>query len=429
MLVRPSVQTISCSPECSASLACIDDKYNSALKQLTNWIESRDYAGYEPYDLLNSPYLTARALRHRFVAPIIIQAGRRWGGLRLRKWLRVLPSKNPKALGLCLSAYSDLSEQGSNYKDQSFALKAELQGLRSPGECCMCWGYDWDFASLRGTVLAKLSPNCIVTCFVASALLDMGLAFGDADAVAMAQSAGEFIYTRLNRSVNSPEAVCLSYTPGDRTRIYNNSVVAGAFLARLAVLMGQPAYLDLAKRSMRYLAEEQKTDGSWTYGAAPNQRWIDGFHSGYNLCALLQYRGLTGDASFDKHLDRGYEFYKTSLVQKNGAPKYFHNGAFPIDIHACSQAILTFCAFRERDPEALRLAVRTADWTLNNMRSDEGTFFYQRHRSWTNRTPYMRWGQAWMFRSLARLISALRDDKGNTAGTVVGCPESSVRVS
>ena len=44
-----------------------------------------------------------------------------------------------------------------------------------------------------------------------------------------------------------------------------------------------------------------------------------------------------------------------------------------------------------------------ARWTLQHMRGSDGTFFFQAHRFWTNRTPYMRWGQAWMFHALARL--------------------------
>jgi hypothetical protein len=158
---------------------------------------------------------------------------------------------------------------------------------------------------------------------------------------------------------------------------------------------------------MRYLAAQQRNDGSWTYGANRVQNWIDSFHSGYNLCALLEYSRVSGDASFDPYIARGYEFYKRSFFCKDGAPKYFHDRAFPIDIHSCAQAILTFCAFRERDPEALSLARRTADWTIQNMRSLDGSFFYQRHRLRTDRTPYMRWGQAWMFRALARLEAVL----------------------
>ena len=104
----------------------------------------------------------------------------------------------------------------------------------------------------------------------------------------------------------------------------------------------------------------------------------------------------------------GHRYYQSSFFTDDGAPKYFHNRTFPIDIHACSQAILHFVAFSSIDPTALEPAWKTFHWTMRNMAAADGSFYYQRHRLWTNRTPYMRWGQAWMLRALARLLLASR---------------------
>jgi len=380
---------------------------SAARRQLQGWAEADHWAGYEPYDLLNSPYLQANWTRSSVPAAFFIQFGRRFGGLRLRRWLQVPASQNPKALALFLAAYCDLNDLGDACLEPVSQLKARLQALRSRGEALSCWGYDWDFVSLRGSVLKKFSPNCIATCFCAEALLDVAQTFGDHEAQGMAESAGKFLVERLHRSVDTPRHLCFSYTPENRTQILNNSVLAGALLARLGAPSRNLQYLDLSRRAMQFLVDRQRADGAWAYGEGRWQQWIDGFHTGYNLCALLQYANAASDKSFDQALERGYNFYKRSLVCADGVPKYFHNRIYPIDIHACSQAILTFCAFRDRDPEALGLAQRTAEWTMQHMRSSAGTFFYQRHRLWTNRTPYMRWGQAWMFRSLARLERVL----------------------
>src|SRR5712691_3260716 len=77
----------------------------SACSKVQEWIEARDCAGYEPYDLLNSPYLEGRWARRKLVGTAIIQSGKRFAGGRIRRWLRVPASKNPKALGLLLAAY------------------------------------------------------------------------------------------------------------------------------------------------------------------------------------------------------------------------------------------------------------------------------------------------------------------------------------
>jgi hypothetical protein len=375
----------------------------NARRKLGSWLKARDYSGWEPYDLLNSPYLSAPWTRNRLLAIFLLQAGRRWLGNRSRVVLRVPASKNPKAFGLLLSAYCQLARCGEDCEQEARYLKQELLRLRSPKEQFFCWGYDWDFVSLRGPTMAAYSPNSVATYFCARGLLDFAEVFGDSEARSMAESSAQFFLRRLNRSVDRDGQVCFSYTPENQTIIYNSSALVGAFLMRLACSNGNCEYERLARRSMNFLAASQLPNGSWPYGAARRQRWIDHFHTAYNLAALLEYIQLSGDASHELVLARGYDFYRRCFVAKNGAPKYFHDRLYPIDIHSCAQAILTFCAFSQRDTSAFEVALRTTMWTLENMQAVEGYFYFQRHRFWTNRTPYMRWGEAWMFYALSNL--------------------------
>jgi hypothetical protein len=309
-------------------------------------------------------------------------------------------SKNPKAFGLFLAAYCDMARTGEDTRAAAFYLKSELKQLRSPNEPEYCWGYDWDHVSRTG-IMPAFSPNCIATSFCAHALLDMAEVFGDSEAHEMANSAGRFLLTRINRSVDTPEELCFSYTPSDRGQIFNASVLNGALQARLAP--GDPERTEIARRTMKYLVTRQRPDGSWYYGAGARHRWIDGFHTGYNIGALLAYQRLTGDRQFASALRRGYEYYVGTFIREDGAPKYYHNALYPIDIHSCSQAILTFCDFMEEDPQALERAMRVARWTIEHMGAKDGSFFFQINRFWTNGAPYMRWGQAWMLHALARL--------------------------
>ena len=399
---------------------------NSSILALQNWVEERNYAGHEPFDILNSPLLHSRWARSWPLGVVFIQFGKRFAGLGLRRWLRVPESKNPKALGLFLSAYCDLACCGLDTERAAAYLKSELKRLRSPNEPEYCWGYDWDHVS-RGGRMPAFSPNCIATCFCAHALLDMAEVFGDAEAWDMAQSAGRFLTTRLNRSVDTPKYLCLSYTPRDRAKVYNASVLAGAFLARLAPR--DPECSQIARRTMNYLVASQQPNGAWYYGAAVIYRWIDGFHTAYNLGALLSYRRSTHDTTFDDAIQRGYTYYVSNFFRADDAPKYFHNSVYPIDIHSCSQAILTFCDFAEYDQHARQRALNVTRWTFEHMRNTDGTFFFQAHRFWTNRTPYMRWGQAWMMHALARLKrqalwpNEWRRDQPNLSGLPKPNPE------
>lgn len=377
-------------------------------RKLSDWIRQRNYEGYEPYDLLNSPYFSGKWPRRSPLNILILQAGRRVAGETSRKLLRVPRSKNPKALGLLLSGYCDLQECGEEWTNEARYLKSELIRLRSPEEECFCWGYDWDFYSLRGPKLPAYSPNAIATYFCGGSLLDFWETCGDEEAGQIAESVGEFFVARLNRSIDREDQVCFSYTPSNRTVIYNSSALVGSFLARLGGKQGNDEYLTLAKRSMNCLAAAQRSDGSWPYGSKYRQRWVDHFHTGYNLCALLDYARFSGDRSFESVAAQGFEFYERWLFDEDGAPKYFQHSLYPIDIHSCSQAILTFCTFSRYDRSALERALRVADWTIQNMQSPDGFFYFQRHRLWTNRAPYMRWGQAWMFRALTHLELTMR---------------------
>jgi hypothetical protein len=375
-----------------------------ALEALRTWMESRQFAGYEPFDLLNSPYLSHAWARKTLPSLLLIQFGKRYAGLRLRQALKILPSCNPKALGLCLTAYCDLARAGYDVSAEAAWLKKELIRLRSPQEAEYCWGYDWNYVSLRGTRLPAFTPNCIASYFCATAMMEMHGVFQDSEALEIGESVARFLATRVHRSVESADEVCFSYTPSDKTLIYNSSALAAVFLARIGSLRQDEKYLSLARKAMFFLQRGQLPSGGWYYGRLRRQRWIDSFHTSYNVCALLDYQNITGDRSFAEAMHLGHRYYQTSFFTREGAPKYFHNRTFPIDIHACSQAILHFLAFSAIDPQALQLAWKSFHWTIENMAAPDGAFYYQRHRHWTNRAPYMRWGQAWMLHALARLL-------------------------
>ncbi len=397
-----------CCESSALSEACWE--VEQILEQLRWWVEDNDYAGYEPYDLLNSPWFAPVWNRSIVASSVLIQLGRRFVGARTREWLRVPKSKNPKAIGLFLSGYCDLVRCGTNQQGTIAYLKSELKRLCSPGEAESCWGYDWNFNSLRGSVMRAFAPNAIATVFCANALFDAREVLGDTDSERMALSACRFFVTRLNRSCwDVPEEICFSYTPENHSLIFNNSLLVAAVLARASVATGNADYAVLASRAVKFACRAQQANGAWSYGLGRMQDWVDGFHSGYNLCAISAYRRHTGDETVNDSLEKGYEFYKRQCFTEEGVPKYFADNLYPIDIHACSQAIITFCEFADSDPEALDRAMRVFRWTIYNMRSPEGHFYYQKHRFRRNSTPYMRWGQAWMFRALARLLLKLKE--------------------
>ena len=133
-------------------------------------------------------------------------------------------------------------------------------------------------------------------------------------------------------------------------------------------------------------------------------RWIDNFHTGYNLDSLKCYLESTGDQAYAPQLKRGIEYYAANFFEATGRPRYYHNRAQPIDIQCASQAIETLAKFSPGCREALPLALRVARWTIAHLQDADGHFYYRRYPLLTARAPMLHWGQATMYHALSLLL-------------------------
>ena len=220
----------------------------------------------------------------------------------------------------------------------------------------------------------------------------------------MAISAGNFLLEGLNITRTDDE-ICFSYTPLDHGQVHNANLLGAAFLSRLYSLTQEKKFLEPAKSAVRYSIRRQNEDGSWPYGEDKTQRWIDNFHTGYNLVALKRFSEYTGNTDVVENIRKGFQFYKANLFTDDGIPKYFHDQLYPIDIHAIAQSIMTLVEFKAYDEDNIDLAKRIFTWSLKTMQSKTGYFFYQKKRFFINRIPYMRWSQAWMLLALSTLLA------------------------
>jgi hypothetical protein len=99
--------------------------------------------------------------------------------------------------------------------------------------------------------------------------------------------------------------------------------------------------------------------------------------------------------------DRGVDFYASRFFLEDGTPKYYHDKTYPIDIHAPAQAVVFFSRM---GPAYAELTLRVMEWMIANMQDPKGYFYFQKHPRYTNRIPYMRWGQAWAFHALTEYL-------------------------
>jgi hypothetical protein len=381
------------------------ERCSAAALKLLNYCKANDWAGYDPYDALNSKIFQALPfLDARWPRLVLTQALKR-SPVNLRPLLLIPKTQNPKAIGLFLSAILKLESAGRVNDDGLVRFLIErLAALRSQDVPYWCWGYSFPW-QMRQKVVPRGAANLVCTTFSASALMDAYEQRRDSQCLTMAASAADYILNELYWSEGDRVAGFAYPLRTIRVQVYNANFLAAALLCRVARHTGEKKFLEPALKAARFSAARQSADGSWDYGDAPTQKWIDNFHTGFNLSALQTIARCAGTEEFDPCLRRGFEFYRANFFRADGAAKYFHNRTYPIDIHAVAQSILTLLDFRAFDPGAAPLAHSVFDWAMNHLWDERGFFYYRVLRSCTIRTSYMRWSQAWMLRAIAALLS------------------------
>ena len=377
--------------------------------RLVDYCRANDWAGHDPYDALNSKvFRTLPFLQTRVPRIALTQIIKR-SPINLRGLLVIAKTQNPKALALFLTALLKLDKLGLlSDTDIIDGLVSRLVELRSPNTDYFCWGYSFPWQT-RTLLVPRGAPNLVCTVFVANALIDAFEATGEPSAVEMAIGAADYLLSDLYY-VEEDEIASFSYpSPASKSKVHNANFLAAALLCRLYYLTEDKRFITPALQVARYSAGKQMEDGSWNYGELPNQRWIDNFHTGYNLTALRDIGRYSGTAEFESHIKRGFAFYREHFFHDDGVVRYFHNRTYPIDIHCIAQSFLTLLEFRDLDPANINLLRSVYKWTMAHMWDATGFFYYRVLRNMTIRTSYMRWSQAWMLLALTTFLEVVED--------------------
>lgn len=424
------------------------EQIKTVILKLLAYCQANNWAGYDPYDALNSKVFNALPfLNFRLPRLILTQLLKR-SPINLRPLLLIPRTENPKAIALFLTALLKLKKLGLLEDESLISLMIQkLITLRSPRDLTtrnsqlvtrnvdnpyFCWGYSFPWQT-RTILVPNGYPNLVCTTFVANALLDayeqnckIKKTFDSSDlpAKAMASAGGVVLQPQTSNSTcldmaisaadyilnklywedgNGVASFCYPF-PSLRTRVHNANFLGAALLSRVYKHSGIKKFLNPALKVAWYSAANQRNNGSWNYGEHQTQHWIDNFHTGYNLCALRSIGQYTGVSDFESHIHLGFQFYQKHFFREDGAPKYFHNRAYPIDAHSVAQSIITLIAFRDLDESNVSLAHSVFKWAMTHMWDEQGYFYYQVLPYYKNKIPYMRWSQAWMLLALTTLL-------------------------
>jgi hypothetical protein len=389
------------------------DKLQLALQKLLDNCQANDWAGYDPYDALNSRLFKALPILDSRIPRLVLTQGLKRLPFNLRPILAIPKTQNPKGLALFLSAFTKIARSGTEDPRKTELLMAHMieriGALRSPNQPYSCWGYSFPWQT-RTIIVPSGFPNLVCTTFVANALLDAYELCGNEECFKMALSAAQYILAKLFWTADGSAGFSYPH-PSVRNQVHNANFLAACLLARTYSHTRDEQFLHPALQVARQSAARQQANGSWYYGEAQSQRWIDNFHTGYNLCALLDLSNYVGTEEFDSVIGRGFMFYRNHFFTDDGSARYFHDSTYPIDIHSVAQSIITLVRFRNADRENLILAQTVFDWAVKHLWDKRGFFYYRVLRSYTNRVSFMRWSQAWMALAMVTLAEASQCDR------------------
>lgn len=372
---------------------------------LYGYCKTRNWAGFDPYDALNSKIFQALPFLDRRIPRLILTQLLKRSVFNIRPLLVVEPTQNPKALGLFLASTLKLAKVG--LIDDTTAIESivkDLELLRSRNSKYWCWGYSFPWQT-RTLLVPRWQPNLVCTTFIADALLDAYEQTGESKYLEIASSGARFILDELYWTDGNNVAGFGYPLPSMRNNVHNGNLLGAALFCRVAKLSGEKLFIEPALRVARYSASRQQADGSWKYGEAPNQEWVDNFHTGYNLCALRGIGNALGTDEFEQRVHSGFAFYRSHFFREDGAARYFHNRTYPIDIHCVAQSVITLVYLKDLDAGNVAQAQSVLRWALKHMWDKEGFFYYRVLRGGTIRMPYMRWSEAWMLLAMTTLLS------------------------
>ncbi len=387
-----------------------NEKIHNSLLKLEEWVATRDYRAYDTFDGLSSPYASLFTLGHPFLRRVWQQAVRRFP-INLRPLLGIKVAQGSKAMGFFAQGYLKLYQTTGQeaYRAKMRHCLDWLVQHRCPGFKGNAWGNHFDYES-RGGRIPRGTPTVVWTSLIGHVFLDAYDVFSSEQDLAVASGVAEFISKELGW-IETGRDICLNYIPENGGKpvpgehgIHNSNVLGAGLLARVHSHLPNPLYTEIAEQAVQFTVRDQMPNGAWNYGSQPCWRWVDSFHTAYNLESIDYYIRGTGNQKFQPALVKGYKFYVDTFFGPDGTPRYYDYKTRPLDIQCASQAIQTLVNLHELDTRSVSIAEKVALWTIANMQDPTGYFYYRKYPVMTNKTPTLHWGQATMFAAMAILL-------------------------
>lgn len=364
--------------------------YKKYFDMLFDYVRNENYCGYDLFDGLNSKlFKNTIFYKSRLFRLCLIQFCKR-SPINFRKLLFVEKSFNPKGgalflLGL-LNMYKKTGEE--IYKTEAEKIFDRLKNCSIKREKGIGFGYNFDWQA-RAFFVPQGTPNVVTSVYVGQAFLEYFSVFKEQKAFDFAKEIADFIVNEMILK-ESDDKLCFAYIPQKDAEVHNANLLAAKFLSDF------DGHEKLVEKAVKFSVEDINQDGSWAYGTKPFHRWVDNFHTAFNIESLAK---ICPDRDIYKKV---VDYFVENLFDENGCPKYYNNKLYPIDIHVIAEDLIVIKSLLKNleNPKITIITEKLND-LVEEFHDKAGFFYYQKNKNFLCKIPYIRWNQAWMFYALS----------------------------
>ncbi len=303
---------------------------------------------------------------------------------------------------------SKLLRQESYYKRAVHFLEV-LKQTRCTGYDHYCWGYPFNWETLRGTIKAG-TPLITTVPYVYEAFKVVWEIDKADEWLGIMKSTAEHALLDYKDIQTSAAASTCSYTPdpAQSVGVVNANAYRAFLLTSAAHDFSEEKYWKVAERNLNFVLEAQNEDGSWFYATDGKRDFVDHFHTCFVMKALAKIEALTGHAGCTEAIRRGVNYYAENLFDERGLPKPFSRRprltVYRRELYDYAESINLAVLLKGRFAKLDQRLCTVLNDILDVWQKPDGSFRSRQLLVGWDNTPMHRWAQSQLFRGLCLLM-------------------------
>jgi hypothetical protein len=296
------------------------------------------------------------------------------------------------------------------YYQRALHFLQVLEETRCPTYERYCWGYPFNWETIRGTI-REGTPLITTVPYVYEAFRDVYRIDNNDRWRQIMQSIAEHGLRDYQDFSTSKRAASCSYSPVPEhsVGVVNANAYRAFLLTQAAMDFSENRYQETAEKNLYFVLECQNPNGSWYYANDGKRDFVDHFHTCFVLKALAKIEALTDNKDCTKAIERGIDYYVDNLFDQRGVPKPFSRPprliVYRRELYDYAECINLGMLLRGRFEKLDRLVDGVVNQVLTVWQKTDGSFRTRQLLFGWDNVPMHRWAQAQLFRALCLLVS------------------------